>query len=269
MMKIIISPAKKMEECSDLFEPGGFPVFLDRTKRLCGQLSSMSEEELKGLFKANERITRENFERYQSMDLDLALTPALLSYVGIQYQYMAPRLFSYDQWEYVKKHLRILSGFYGILRPDDRVTPYRLEMQTRLAVDGRKDLYDFWGSSLFKELTGKTEEEPAPGSGGTAENTPVIVNLASREYSRAIEPFLTPDIRYVTCIFGVLKDGKVKVKAAEAKMARGEMVRFLAENKITDVEAVKGFSVSGYGYAPEYSEENSFVFIKNHGKEER
>ena len=81
--------------------------------------------------------------------------------------------------------------------------------------------------------------------------------------------FLTPDIRCVTCVFGVLKDGKVKVKATEAKMARGEMVRFLAENNVTDVEAVKEFSVSGYGYSPEHSEENSFVFIKNHGKEEK
>lgn len=268
-MKIIISPAKKMEECSDLFEAGGFPVFLDRTKRLHERLCSMSEEELKELFKANDRITRENFERYQAMDLDRALTPALLSYVGIQYQYMTPHLFSHGQWEYVKNHLRILSGFYGILRPDDRVTPYRLEMQARLAVDGKKDLYDFWGSSLFEELTGKTEEETEPGSGGKEENTPVILNLASREYSKAIEPFLTPDIRFVTCVFGVLKDGKVKIKATEAKMARGEMVRFLAENNVTDVEAVKGFSVSGYGYSPEHSEENSFVFIKNHGKEEK
>lgn len=182
---------------------------------------------------------------------------------------MAPHLFSHGQWEYVKNHLRILSGFYGILRPDDRVTPYRLEMQARLPVDGKKDLYDFWGSSLFEELTGKTEEETEPGNGGKAENTPVILNLASREYSKAIEPFLTPDIRFVTCVFGVLKDGKVKIKATEAKMARGEMVRFLAENNVTDVEAVKGFSVSGYGYSPEHSEENSFVFIKNHGKEEK
>ena len=207
-MKIIISPAKKMEECSDMFEPGDFPVFLDRTKGLHERLCSMSEEELKELFKANDRITRENFERYQAMDLDRALTPALLSYVGIQYQYMAPHLFSHGQWEYVKNHLRILSGFYGILRPDDRVTPYRLEMQARLPVDGKKDLYDFWGSSLFEELTGKTEEETEPGNGGKAENTPVILNLASREYSKAIEPFLTPDIRFVTCVFGVKSKDK-------------------------------------------------------------
>ena len=246
-MKIIISPAKKMEECSDMFEPGGFPVFLDRTKRLHERLCSMSEEELKELFKANDRITRENFERYQAMDLDRALTPALLSYVGIQYQYMAPHLFSHGQWEYVKNHLRILSGFYGILRPDDRVTPYRLEMQARLAVDGKKELYDFWGSSLFEELTGKTEEETEPGSGGKAENTPVILNLASREYSKAIEPFLTPDIRFVTCVFGVLKDGKVKIKATEAKWPEERWSVFLEKTTLQMWKRSKGFPYPATG----------------------
>ena len=264
-MKIIISPAKKMEECSDMFEPGGFPVFLDRTKRLHERLCSMSEEELKELFKANDRITRENFERYQAMDLDRALTPALLSYVGIQYQYVAPHLFSHGQWEYVKNHLRILSGFYGILRPDDRVTPYRLEMQARLAVDGKKDLYDFWGSSLFEELTGKTEEETEP---------------EGRKYAGDLKPGLqgiqqshraVPDAGYPVCYLRLWRaEGrKSKDKGHGGQMARGEMVRFLAENNVTDVEAVKGFSVSGYGYSPEHSEENSFVFIKNHGKEEK
>lgn len=92
-MKIIISPAKKMEECSDMFEPGGFRCFRTGQKRLHEQMLLHVGRGLKELFKANDRITRENFERYQAMDLDRALTPALLSYVGIQYQYMAPHLF--------------------------------------------------------------------------------------------------------------------------------------------------------------------------------
>ena len=268
-MNIIISPAKKMNVREDELDWADLPCFLSKAEELKEYIRGLSRSEARALWQCNETIAGLNYGRFQAMDLTGRLTPALLSYEGIQYQYMAPHLFSHGQWEYVKNHLRILSGFYGILRPDDRVTPYRLEMQARLAVDGKKDLYDFWGSSLFEELTGKTEEETEPGSSGKAENTPVILNLASREYSKAIEPFLTPDIRFVTCVFGVLKDGKVKIKATEAKMARGEMVRFLAENNVTDVEAVKGFSVSGYGYSPEHSEENSFVFIKNHGKEEK
>lgn len=252
-MKIIISPAKKMEECEDIFAPGAFAEYLGRTKILYERLVSMGEAELKGLFKANDTITHQNFLRFQSMDLEQARTPALLSYVGIQYQYMAPKLFSYEQWEYVKKNLRILSGFYGILRPDDRVTPYRLEMQAKLAVDGKKDLYDFWGDSLYRSL----QREETPG---------VILNLASKEYSKAIEPHLTPDIRYVTCFFNVLEEGKLKVKATEAKMARGEMVRFMAENRIEDVEKIKDFSALGYRYEEKLSTHDCFTYVKEAGK---
>jgi len=259
-MKIIISPAKKMETCDDIFAPGGLPVYIGRTKLLYEKLKAMTEAELQALFKANDQITRENYMRYRSMDLDRAMTPALLSYIGIQYQYMAPKLFSTEQWEYAKRHLRILSGFYGILRPDDRVTPYRLEMQAKLSVDGKRDLYDFWGESLLSDM--RREETDAP----------VIINLASKEYSKAIEAHLTPDVRFVTCIFGILGDnGKIKVKATEAKMARGEMVRFMAENRIEDPEKIREFSALGYRYSEECSDKDSFVYLKdkNHkGKEE-
>ena len=252
-MKIIISPAKKMEECPDLFETGGMPEYLDRTEILCEQLKSMSEQELQTVFKANDRITRQNFERYRCMELARANTPALLAYVGIQYQYMAPKLFSEKQWEYVKEHLRILSGFYGILRPDDAVTPYRLEMQAKLSVEGTKDLYDFWGSSLYASLTGEAH--------------PVIINLASKEYSRAVEPYLTEKDRLVTCVFGSLQAGKVKVKATEAKMARGEMVRYLAENNITDIGELLRFDRLDYRYEEKYSSEDTLVFLKQGGRE--
>jgi len=251
-MKIIISPAKKMEECSEIFEAGGFPVYLERTRLLYEKLRAMTEGELQALFKANDQITHENFLRYRDMDLDRAVTPALLAYVGIQYQYMAPKLFSYSQWEYVKTHLRILSGFYGILRPDDRIVPYRLEMQAKLSAGGKKDLYGFWGKSLLEDMV---KEETG---------SPVIVNLASKEYSKAVEAYLTPDIRFVTCIFGTKgDDGKVKVKATEAKMARGEMVRFMAQKQIEDAEKLREFSALGYHFSEEGSDRNVFLYIKD------
>ena len=215
-------------------------------------LKSMTEAELQDLFKANDQITRQNYERFQTMDLERAHTPALLSYVGIQYQYMAPHLFSNAQWDYVKEHLRILSGFYGILRPEDRVTLYRLEMQAKLAVENTKDLYGFWGKSLLDALMEGNEDN----------GTKTILNLASKEYSKAIEKYLTPDIRYVTCVFGVLKDGQVKVKATEAKMARGEMVRLMAENKVQEVEEIRNFEVLEYRYNAELSDDDTYVFIK-------
>lgn len=267
MLKIIISPAKKMEECQDIFAAESSPQYLNRTRILYEKLKAMTEDELKELFKANEQITRQNYERFRTMDLDRAHTPALLSYVGIQYQYMAPKLFSYDQWEYVREHLRILSGFYGILRPEDKVTPYRLEMQAKLSVDGAKDLYGFWGKSLLNALLDRTETpEVAVTAEAVTSSTktalPVILNLASKEYSKVIEKHLTPEIRYVTCVFGELKNGQVKVKATEAKMARGEMVRFMAEKKIEDVEETKKFSCLGYCYAEEFSTEDTYTFIK-------
>lgn len=253
-MKIIISPAKKMEECQDIFEPGGLPEYIDRTEILYRKLRAMTESELQEVFQANDQITRQNFERYQTMDIRRAQTPALLSYIGIQYQYMAPRLFSYSQWEYVKEHLRILSGFYGVLRPQDCVTPYRLEMQTKLAADGAKDLYRFWGRSLYDSLVSEAKK--------TGKSGETIVNLASKEYSRSIEPYLTENDRYVTCVFGVLVNGKVKVKATEAKMARGEMVRFMAEHQVEEVEALKQFDCLDYRYSEVHSDTDTFVYIK-------
>ena len=246
-MKIIISPAKKMEECPDLFGTGGMPEYLDRTEILCERLKSMSEAELQAVFKANDQITRQNFERYRHMELARANTPALLAYVGIQYQYMAPKLFSEKQWEYVKEHLRILSGFYGILRPDDAVTPYRLEMQAKLSVEGTKDLYDFWGSSLYASLTGEAH--------------PVIINLASKEYSVCVSKHLPPQARMITCVFGEEKDGKIVEKGTLCKMARGEMVRYMAENRIDSPEQLRRFDRLDYQYQERHSDERTYVYV--------
>ena len=247
-MKIIISPAKKMRTDTDTLPPGGFPVFLEKTERLLLKLREFSFGELQALFGANEGITRENLERFASMDLRAARTPALLSYVGIQYQYMAPQVFTDTQWEYVCGHLRILSGFYGILRPDDRVSPYRLEMQAPLSVDGKKDLYAYWGGDIYRELTREDGQ---------------ILNLASREYSRCVESFLTPEVSMTTCVFGEPQNGKVRVKGTYAKMARGEMVRWLSLNQIERVEDARDFGELGYRYAPELSGEREYVFLRD------
>ena len=148
-MRLLISPAKKMRE-EDFLAPAGEPLFLHRAGRLLEALRAMPYPELKKLLACSDVIARQNYQRYQAMDLARAFTPALLAYEGIQYQYMAPGLFTQPQFDYVKEHLRILSGFYGLLRPLDPVAPYRLEMQARLAVDGCKNLYQFWGDALAR-----------------------------------------------------------------------------------------------------------------------
>lgn len=246
-MQIIISPAKQMRVDTDSIEAEGQPFFLEETKKLLSRLKTFDRGALRELFRTNEKITEENYLRYACMDLEKGRTPALLSYVGLQYQYMAPQVFTVDQWEYVRKHLWILSGFYGMLRPKQGITPYRLEMQARLSVGEAKDLYAFWGDRLYKELVGEEQ---------------VVLNLASKEYSKAIEPYLKQEIRYVTCVFGSLQEGKVKVKGTEAKMARGEMVRWLSMQQIEEPEDVRKFEGLGFSYCADRSGPGEYVFLK-------
>ena len=130
-MRFIISPAKKMNVDGDTMEAVGRPVFLERAEVLKGWLQGQSKEELQRLWGCNEKIAELNYGRLRGMDLEKGVTPAVLAYEGIQYQYMAPRVFEADEWEYVEEYVRILSGFYGILRPLDGVVPYRLEMQAK------------------------------------------------------------------------------------------------------------------------------------------
>lgn len=248
-MKIIISPAKKMHMNHDFLAPRNTPVFIDRARQLSAHLRSLPYEELKGLFVCNDEIATLNYNRYQAMDLDGGTTnPAILSYDGIQYKYMAPQVFEEPYYEYIEEHLRILSGLYGILRPFDGVVPYRLEMQAKLRTDFCKNLYGFWGDAVYKELT-KDDNK--------------ILNLASGEYSKVVERYLAPDISYTTCIFGEMENGKIKEKGVYVKMARGEMVRYMAENDITDLEDIKSFDRLGFRYQKTHSSEYTWVFLKN------
>ena len=247
-MKIIISPAKKMNVDTDIFTCQAMPVFLERTKELAEYIKSLSYEEAKKLWGCNDKIATQNFERFAEMDLEKNLTPAILSYEGIQYQYMSPLVFSEEALSYVQDHLRILSGFYGIVKPFDGVVPYRLEMQAKASVGGFKDLYAYWGSSLYEELT--------------SDGDTIILNLASKEYSKCIEKYLKPTDQYITCIFGEEINGKVVQKGTFAKMARGEMVRYLAEHHIENLEDVKKFCGLEHTYSEKCSTETEYVFLR-------
>lgn len=245
-MRIIISPAKKMN-ADDGLPWEELPYFLDRTEILCRKLQSMSAEELKKLWKCNDQIAAQNVERLQHMKLRENLTAAILAYEGIQYQYMAPSVFTDEEFAYVQEHLRILSGFYGLLKPFDGVTPYRLEMQSKLKTESAGDLYAFWGDSLANKLL---------------EESRCIVNLASREYSQCVSRNLPSDVRFITCVFGEEKDGKVIEKGTLCKMARGEMVRWMAENQVEDPQQLRFFEGRNHRFSKEHSTENTLVFLK-------
>ena len=247
-MRVVISPAKKMITETDSFPIDGQPQFLEQTERLSSILQAMSPQELQALWKCNDAITRLNVDRLAHMDLYQGLTPAVIAYEGIQYRYMAPGVMETAHLDYLRKHLRILSGFYGLLRPFDGVTAYRLEMQARLPVDGFRDLYQFWGSRLADRLASETD---------------LVLNLASKEYSQAVEPHLPQTVRFITCTFGEWKNGKVIEKGTMCKMARGQMVRWLAERNITDAAKLPAFDQLNYRFSPGLSTEDHLVFLKD------
>lgn len=246
-MKILISPAKKMRVDTDSLPWETLPPFLPQAELIKETLQRSSPAQLQRLWCCNSAIAALNVERLQKMDLCKRLTPAILAYDGIQYRYMAPGIFEEKELSYIGSHLLILSGFYGLLRPFDGVVPHRLEMQARLQVDGCADLYSFWGDRLCREA---------------CRGSDLILNLASKEYARAVVPHLPGDVSLVSCTFGELAEGRVVEKGTLCKMARGEMVRHLARSNVTDLEGVKTFCQLGYTFAPEYSAPRQLVFLR-------
>lgn len=260
MLRILISPAKKMQTSGHPREcplPLTVPIFQEQAVFLQQYLQSLSFEELHTMWNCSEKLALQNYERLFSAGLhtdspaafpaNVTKAAALLSYEGLQYQYMAPQVFSDMQWHYAAEHLRILSGFYGILRPTDAVCPYRLEMQARFphppAHTDFRTLYEFWGDRIAGELSDCR-----------------ILNLASAEYSKAVLPWL-PKGQIVTVVFGTLSSGKIRTKGTLAKMARGELVRQMAERNITDIEEIKKFRILDYQFSEEHSSEETYTFL--------
>ena len=230
----------------DSFDVETQPQYLDQAAELLQCLRQLSYAQAKQLWHCSDKLAQTNYQWLQELDLTRQLTPALLSYSGIQYRYMAPDVFTQPALDYVRDNLRILSGFYGILRPFDGIVPYRLEMQAKLTVGTSHNLYDYWGERLYRALT----PEPEP-----------IVNLASLEYAKAIQPYLAPGQPMITVVFASWVNGKLKTKATLAKMARGAMVRYLAEHQVTAVAGIKEFDHPDYQFDAARSSADQLVFI--------
>lgn len=244
-MQIIISPAKKMIVDEENFLPMNTPRYLQNTAEILQEMRTLSYADVQKLWHTSDKLTKENYQNLQHMDLQHPLTPAILSYSGIQYQYMAPSIFSSTALEYLQKTLWILSGFYGALRPFDGIVPYRLEMNAQLQVADNKNLYEFWGDKLYRAV-----HQQGP-----------IINLASKEYSQAITPYLKTNDQFIDVVFAHFIDSKLKIKATLAKIARGEMVRFIVENQLTTVEQLKSFQSATYTFDAPLSTAKRLVFV--------
>ena len=251
-MKLIISPAKKMKVDTDTLPWKDLPCLMEQAEVLYGILRSMSRRELQSLWQCSDALADRSARYLEEFPgLRRGLTPAILAYQGIQYQYMAPGVFTDGEFAYVQEHLRILSGLYGVLRPLDGVVPYRMEMLSRLETEKGKDLYSYWGNSIADVLYQETD---------------CVVNLASKEYSLCVSRHQAPGTRLITCVFGEERGGKVVEKGTLCKMARGEMVRYLAQVRGEEPEALKGFDHLDYAFSPERSDETTYVFLRKAGK---
>ena len=245
-MKIIISPAKKL--ATDNFINKGTSIqFLEETKYLVKELKTYTVSDLKSLMKLSDNLAQLNWQRFQDWNTK-DVGQALFMFKGDVYQGLKAENFTNIELDFAQENLRILSGLYGLLKPKDLIYPYRLEMGTKLITKTGNNLYKFWENRLHKVLLSelKNEEE--------------IINLASEEYSKAIQlnKFSNP---VITPVFKDLKNGELKVISFFAKRARGEMVNFIIKNKIKNSENLKSFSNLGYQFT-EGTKKGEFLFTR-------
>ncbi len=252
-MKIIISPARRMKSDPDSLPYDSLPQYLEQSQEILKWLKTLTFKQLHRLWwNCSEQLAQTNYRRVKEMTLTDNLTTAVLAFQGLQYQYIGAGVMTERQLDYLQDHLRILSGLYGILKPFDGISQYRLGMGDRATVNHTKNLYEFWGDRLYQELFRDDQ---------------LVINLASNEYSKAVKPFLQLKDRMITCIFGEEVNGKIKQKATLAKMARGNMVRFLAEIDATKASDLKEFSVGGYQFRKDLSTTEKFYFeLQKHEK---
>ena len=245
---MIVSPAKKMNVVEGPPYVASTPCFLERTERLKRAVQALSYDEAKALWKCSDRLAALNFERFRSMDLSHNLTAACIAYEGIQYQHLAPQVMSGQELAFLDAHLRILSGFYGMLHPSDGVVSYRLEMQARLSVDGSHDLYAFWGTVLAQAI---------------AEEADTLVNLASVEYAKAVVPHAPAfGLRVITCLFGQMVGSRFFQRSTEAKAARGTFARWCAEQEVMDPADFPHFRERGYAFEGSRSSADQLIFVR-------
>lgn len=245
-MKIIISPAKTMT-INEIVEPESLPIFLEEAKIIASHIKSLSFKEAKDMWGCSYKIAELNYNRFQNMELDRNLSPAIFTYEGLQYQHISADTLNDEQLEWLNNHLIILSGLYGMLKPLNAITPYRLEMQNIVNIKDYVTLYEMWDDKIYDKLYYKNE---------------IVLNLASKEYSKCVEPYLKPNNKFISVKFLEENKGKLVQKATNAKMARGEMVRFLAQKGEEKLEVLKEFKALGFIYDEEMSNENELVFLK-------
>lgn len=255
-MILVISPAKTLDLSEDTryTQRHSQPLLLDESKRLVDQLMQLDPHALGELMHISDDLAKLNYDRYQQFTTPFSpknAKQALLTFNGDVYTGLDLATYQESEFDYSQQHLRILSGLYGVLRPLDLIQPYRLEMGTRLRNERGKNLYEFWGERITLALRQDLAEQGATN----------LVNLASQEYFKSVNT-TSLGVRVITPQFKEIRDGQAKTIAIYAKQARGVMCDYAIKEKITDPEALKGFTGMGYHYNEAASELDNWVFTR-------
>jgi uncharacterized protein len=252
-MLIVVSPAKNLDFKSKIrIEKYTVPRFPDKSAELVGLLRSFSHDELKELMSVSAEIAALTFERYSRWEAGTEnLRQAVFAFRGDVYRGMEPESFSAKDLDFAQDRLRIISGLYGLLRPLDLIRPYRLEMGVKLKTPAGNSLYSFWSDTITEALNEELRDHKEK----------VLVNLASQEYFKAIDPGKLEGT-VVTPVFKEYRDGVYKVIGIIAKKARGRMTRFIIQNRLGQADGIKHFNLDGYGYDDNMSSENEWVFTR-------
>lgn len=254
-MLIILSPSKTMIAQDAVYQQKfTLPEYLEFSKQLAVILKRKSPLQLSKLMKINPELAQLNFERFQQWELpfhEKNATPAVYSYTGEVFRGLKAESFSEKDMSFAQDHLRILSGFYGVLRPLDLIQPYRLEMALGISAGKAKNLYDFWKPLITNALNNTLK----------AQKDDVLINLASQEYFKSIDR-KTLRARIITPVFKEFKNGKPVIVSMYAKKARGLMTRFIIQNKLTKPDELKLFEEEGYYYTPDLSNEVEMTFTR-------
>ncbi len=252
-MLILLSPAKSLDyKTPPHVATYTQPAFLDRSAALISQLRALSPADIANLMDLSDQLALLNFNRYA--DWTQPFTPenakqAVLAFDGDVYDGLAAKTLSAADLDFAQQHVRILSGLYGILKPLDLMQPYRLEMGTKFANAGGKNLYAFWGETLLAAINAELAAMPRP----------VAVNLASEEYFKAaVGRKLRGEV--IQPVFEDWSGGRYRIVSFFAKRARGLMTRYAVVNRLDEPEGLKDFDADGYVFAAEASDEKSWVF---------
>ncbi|BCN92863.1 UPF0246 protein [Thiomicrorhabdus immobilis] len=254
-MLMVVSPAKALDETSavqtNLHTQG---ALLDEAAQLIDELKGVGPVEIGQMMHISEKLSELNYERFQEWNLPFPAGKAKQAawlFKGDVYQGLDAYSLDANGIDYIQKHLAILSGLYGLLKPCDDMLPYRLEMGTKFANQKGKDLYAFWGSKITQQLNKLLAEQGS--------NT--LVNLASNEYFKAVKK-KELNARIITPIFKDWKNGQYKIISFYAKKARGLMARYAADHQVENAEELKYFDTDGYKFDPQMSSETDWVFTR-------